>query len=186
MERLPFLKAQKALQPLLAVSVGLLVLALCMTTNANLFLGAFCAGITMASHRPEVHQDFEQFGELVSEILKLAAILVFGALMTPSFLFQEIPVTGWIFSVLALVVARPVALFFSFLGSKFPAPEQIAAMWFGPKGFASVVYGLIVLESDIDQAATLFHLVALIIFISILAHSSTDVVVAKKLGQRQN
>lgn len=184
LERLPFLRAEKALQPLLTVSVGLLVLALCTVTHANLFLGAFSAGITMASYRPELREDFEQFGELVTELLKLAAILVFGALMTPVFLFQEIPLSGWFFAVLALVVARPVALFISFLGSKFPAPEQIAAMWFGPKGFASVVYGLIVLESGIDQANILFHLVALVIVISILAHSSTDVVIAKKLEQK--
>ncbi|MBG6226468.1 NhaP-type Na+/H+ or K+/H+ antiporter [Arthrobacter sp. CAN_A2] len=186
LERLPFLKAEKNLQPLLTVSVGLLVLALCTVTHANLFLGAFSAGITMASYRPEVREDFEQFGELVTELLKLAAILVFGALMTPVFLFQEIPLTGWIFAVLALVVARPVALYISFLGSNFPVPLQIAAMWFGPKGFASVVYGLLVLESGIDQANVLYHLVALVIVISILAHSSTDVVVAKKLDAQRH
>jgi len=184
LERLPFLKAEKALQPLLTVSVGLLVLALCTVTHANLFLGAFSAGITMASYRPGLREDFEQFGELITELLKLAAILVFGALMTPVFLFQEIPLAGWFFAVLALVVARPVALYISFLGSRFPAPEQIAAMWFGPKGFASVVYGLIVLESGIDQANILFHLVALVIVMSILAHSSTDVVIAKKLEEK--
>jgi len=184
LERLPFLKAEEKLQPLLTVSVGLLVLALCMVTHANLFLGAFSAGITVASYRPKFREEFEQFGELVTELLKLAAILVFGALMTPTFLFQEIPLIGWLFAVLALVVARPLALLVSFLGSKFPMPQQIAAMWFGPKGFASVVYGLLVLESGIELSDTLFHLVALVIVISILAHSSTDVTVARKLDQR--
>ncbi len=52
-------------------------------------------------------------------------------------------------------------------------------MWFGPKGFASVVYSLIVLESGIPVADEVFHLVALTIVLSIIAHSSTDIVVAR-------
>ncbi len=180
LERLPFLKATKGLQPLVAVSIGLLVLAICLVTGANLFLAAFSAGVTVATAGPGFREEFEQFGELVSELLKLAAILVFGALITPTFLFGEIAWTGWVFAVLAIVLARPLALFVSFLGTRLPLKEQLAAMWFGPKGFASVVYGLIVLESGVSRSDELFHLVALVIVLSILAHSSTDVVVARQ------
>ncbi|GGG69598.1 peptidase [Kocuria dechangensis] len=186
LERLPFLKAQDNLQPLLTVSMGLLVLAICTATHANLFLAAFAAGITVASYGPEFRHEFEQFGELLTELLKLAAILVFGALITPAFLFQEIPLAGWVFAVLALTAARPLALWVSFLRSGLPRNQQVAAMWFGPKGFASVVYGILVLESGIGAADELFHLIALVIFLSILAHSSTDVVVAKKLDERES
>ena len=49
LEKLSFLQAIKSLQPLLAVSIGLLVLAICQATHANLFLGAFAAGITVAT-----------------------------------------------------------------------------------------------------------------------------------------
>ncbi|MGO4588545.1 cation:proton antiporter [Paenarthrobacter sp. 2TAF44] len=180
LERLPFLKATKGLQPLVAVSIGLLVLAICLVTGANLFLAAFSAGITVATAGPGFREEFEQFGELVSELLKLAAILVFGALITPTFLFGEIGWTGWVFALLAILVARPVALLVSFLGTRLPLKEQLAAMWFGPKGFASVVYGLLVLESGMASSDEVFHLVALVIVLSILAHSSTDVLVARQ------
>lgn len=172
--------ATKGLQPLVAVSIGLLVLAICLVTGANLFLAAFAAGITVATAGPGFRDEFEQFGELVSELLKLAAILVFGALITPTFLFGEFVWTGWVFAVLAIVVARPLALLVSFLGTRLPIKEQLAAMWFGPKGFASVVYGLLVLESGVERSDELFHLVALVIVLSILAHSSTDVLVARQ------
>jgi NhaP-type Na+/H+ and K+/H+ antiporter len=115
--------------------------------------------------------------------LKLAAILVFGALITPTFLFREIAISGWVFAVLALVAARPIALLIALWRSSLNGRERAAAMWFGPKGFASVVYGLIVLESGIDRADELFHLTALVIVLSILAHSSTDVVVARQFHE---
>lgn len=56
-------------------------------------------------------------------------------------------------------------------------------MWFGPKGFASVVYGLIILESGIPLADQIYHLVALVIVLSILSQSSTDVVIARRFGR---
>jgi NhaP-type Na+/H+ or K+/H+ antiporter len=127
---------------------------------------------------------FEHFGELIAEVLKLAALLVFGALLSPAF-FGDIPWTGWVFAILALVAARPIALWISFLRSGLGLREQFAAMWFGPKGFASVVYGLLVLAAGIPAADEIFHLVALTIVLSILAHSSTDVLVARAFDDRR-
>lgn len=163
---------------LTAVAIALLVWALCMLTGGNLFLAAFTAGITVATFGPREAAAFHALGEVVAEMLKLAALLVFGLLISPPFL-REIPLTGWVLAVLALVVARPLALWLAFLGSGLTRREQAAAMWFGPKGFASVVYGLLVLQSGIGAADELFHLVALTITLSIVAHASTDVVVAR-------
>ena len=73
----------------------------------------------------------------------------------------------------------------SLLGSHLPAAEQAVAAWFGPKGFASVVYGLIVLDAGLSRSDELFHLIALVIFASILAHSSTDVPIAHAFGRAQ-
>lgn len=164
-------------EALSSVAVGLIVLALAELTHANLFLAAFAAGITIATVAPELRDSFQEFGELVTELLKLVAILVFGALISPVFL-GEIPLLGYVFAVLALLVARPAAIVLSFLRSRLPWQEQAAVAWFGPKGFASVVYGLIVLEGAGARADEMFHLIALTVVLSILAHSSTDVPIA--------
>jgi len=166
------------------LSIGLMVLALAEVTHANLFLAAFSAGITVATLAPAVERSFGEFGELVTELLKLAAILVFGALISPAFL-GEIPPSGYVFALLALLLARPVAIFVSLLRSGLPYPEQAVAAWFGPKGFASVVYGLLILEAEVERGDEVFHLVALVIVASILAHSSTDVPIAHAFARRQ-
>ncbi|MER7459427.1 cation:proton antiporter [Micromonospora sp. NPDC126480] len=178
LEKLRFFSASTQYEPLNGVAIGLLVLALGQVTHANLFLAAFAAGITVATFGERQRESFEHFGELIAELFKLAALLVFGALISVEFL-GEIHWTGWVFAVLAIVVARPVALAVSFLGSHLTRTEQFAAMWFGPKGFASVVYGLIVLQAGIDASDEVFHLVALTVVLSILAHSSTDVALAR-------
>jgi sodium/hydrogen antiporter len=73
-----------------------------------------------------------------------------------------------------------VALLLSFLGSSIDRREWAAAAWFGPKGFASAVYGLLVLGSGGALSDEMSHLVALVVVASILLHSSTDVVVARR------
>ncbi|GAA4192355.1 cation:proton antiporter [Microbispora amethystogenes] len=178
LERTRWFSASTAYEPLNALAIGLLVLALGKATHGNLFLAAFCAGITVATFGERQRESFEHFGELIAELFKLAALLVFGALITPA-LLGAVGWTGWVFAVLALVVARPVAIWVSFLGSRLGLREQAAAAWFGPKGFASVVYGLIVLGSGIVAAQQVFQLVAVTIVASILLHSSTDVLVAR-------
>ncbi len=179
LERTRLFDLAESYEPLYAFSVGLLVLALGYVTHANLFLAAFSAGITVVSVSPRFKDAFHRFGELLTELLKLAAILVFGALISPAFL-MEIGLGGYVFALLALVVVRPVALAVSFLGARINLPEFAAAAWFGPKGFASVVYGLLVLESGVNLSGEMFHLIALVVVASILLHSSTDVVVARQ------
>ena len=184
LERTRWFAVSEQYLPLNAVAIGLLVLALGKATHGNLFLAAFAAGITVATVGQAQRDAFEHFGELIAETFKLAALLVFGALLSPAFL-GDIAWSGWVFAILALVAARPIALWISFLGSGLGLREQFAAMWFGPKGFASVVYGLLVLASGIPAADAIFHLVALTIVLSILAHSSTDVLVARAFDDRR-
>ena len=178
LERAPFFSASRSYEPLNGLAIGLLVLAVAQVTHANLFLAGFAAGITVATFGHRQRESFEHFGENIAELFKLAALLVFGALISWQFL-TDITWTGWLFALIAIFIARPLALWISFLHSGLDMREQAAAMWFGPKGFASVVYGLLVLEAGITDSDSVFHLVALTIVISILLHSSTDVIVAR-------
>ncbi|MEO3809207.1 hypothetical protein ABGB17_09430 [Sphaerisporangium sp. B11E5] len=94
-------------------------------THGNLFLAAFSAGIAVATFRQRQRASFEHFRELIAEIYKLAALLVFGALITPAPL-GAVGRQGRLFAILALVVARPVAIWLSFLRSGLTMREQAA------------------------------------------------------------
>ncbi len=178
LERSRFFSASAAYEPLGAFAVGLLVFSAAALTGMNEFLAAFAGGVTVATASPAMRTAFHRFGDLVTELLKLAALMVFGIAVHPS-LFADVGVRGYAFAVVALVLARPIAIGLAFLGARVPAREWLAAAWFGPKGFASVVYGLLILQSGVPGAGRMFDLVAIVIIVSIVAHSSTDVVVAR-------
>jgi NhaP-type Na+/H+ or K+/H+ antiporter len=183
-ERTRFFSVAVRYEPFDAFAIGLLVFAIASLTHANEFLAAFFAGLTIASTHPKIRDQFHEFGERLTELLKLGAILLFGALMSPQFL-GEIPWSGYLFAALVLLVVRPIALSLALFGSPLSWREWVIAAWFGPRGFASVVFGLIVLQSGIPNADKIFHLIAIVVVISIIAHSSTDVVLGRWLYGQQ-
>ncbi|MEU2824579.1 cation:proton antiporter [Streptomyces bacillaris] len=176
--RFRLLGAEPRLQPLLPLAVAVILYAACHLTHANPYLAAFSAGAVIVTVAPEAKTAFEPLGEALAELAKFAALLVFGALLTPH-LFGELPIGGYAVAVLAIFLIRPASLLLSLVGTDFDRKEKLTAAWFGPKGFASVVYGLLVLQADIPQGEEAFTLIAITIAFSIVAHSSTDVPIAR-------
>ncbi|GAA5162137.1 cation:proton antiporter [Pseudonocardia eucalypti] len=177
------LTAEPRLQPLGPLAIAVLLYAGCHLTHANPYLAAFAAGATLATLDQVSAEHFEPLGDLLSEITKFAALLVFGALITPERL-SHISVGGWVLAVAAIILVRPAAMLLSLLRTPLSRGERLTAAWFGPKGFASVVYGLLALQAGIAESEQVFDLVAVTIALSIVLHSSTDVPVAKALRVR--
>ena len=173
----PTLLPGELYRPLGVLAIGLMVFSASSILGANPYLAGFAAGVTVVSMRPEARGAFDRFGELLTELLKLAAILVFGALISPAVVADS----GWsvlLFAVLVLLVARPLALGAALLRSTLDRRERIVAGWFGPKGFASVAYALLILR-EVPGGAALFSVIATVIAVSIVLHSSSDVPIAR-------
>jgi len=178
--RTRLLTAEPRLQALGPFAIAVSLFAICHLTHANPYLAAFAAGSTLATIDEVAAERFEPFGDLLSEVTKFAALLVFGALITPGRL-SALGVGGWTLAVLSILLVRPAAMAISLLRTPLNRRERAAAAWFGPKGFASVVYGLLVLQAGPADADKVFDLVAVTIALSIVLHSSTDVPVARAL-----
>jgi sodium/hydrogen antiporter len=170
---------------LFIVSVGLLLFASTRVAGLNPYLAAFVGGIVLASCVAEDAKGFEPVGASADELLKFAALLAFAGTLGVEGLGQtqgrEIA-----FGLVALLLARPLAILLVLVGSSLGWRERLAAAWFGPKGFASIVYAVLVLQSGIPQAAQAFHLCAVVVLMSMLAHSSTDVAIAAWFQRRKD
>lgn len=176
-QRLHWFEVQHTYEPLYPFAIGMLVYALASLTEGNPFLTAFAAGVTVATMSPRFTKAFHEFGQPIAELLKLAALFLFGALLTVQYV-TDIGLVGDLFIILAIFIARPLVIALILIKSDLTWRERIAAMWFGPKGFASVAYGLLVLDAGIPNADSIFHVIATMIVVSIVLHSSTDAFVA--------
>ena len=76
---------------------------------------------------------------------------------------------------LSLTIVRmvPVAIAMARRGARL---QTIAFMgWFGPRGLASLVFGLLALERGVPEANTLLTTVAVTVFLSVFLHGFTSV-----------
>lgn len=182
LQRLPFLAAAPGYRPLAGVGIALTLLGLTRALGWNEFLAAFAGGITLASVGEDMVSDVLALGRPLAELFKLGALLLFGAMISPAMLADA----GWrglLFAALALLAVRPAAFVLALAGGGFERREWLAAAWFGPKGFATILYGILMLGAGIPHAARLFSVVTLVTVISVVAHSSTDVLVARTFCQ---
>lgn len=180
--RLPLVGADERLQPLGPFAIAILLYACCSLTGANQFLAAFVAGSTIATIRPDASEAFRHTGELASELAKGAALLAFATLVDAA-VFTDTGWPGLVFAVAVILVARPAPVLVALAGTSIRARERLTVAWFGPKGFASVAYAAIVASGDIGSAGTVLALVTVTVLLSVVAHSSTDVVVASWLAE---
>ena len=151
--------------------------------HGNGFIAVFVAAITLGIRRPDVRFAVEDRAEDIVEIVKLVVFLVFGAILTVDVLFED----GWAAVAIVLVtflVARPVAVWLSLVGTGTDRATWAFMSWFGPKGVATMAFSLLVLAEQIPDGERLFGIAALAVFFSVLAHGLTDTPGVEWLARR--
>ena len=171
-------------------SLGVLVLpilAYCLVAliGANSFVAAFVAGtaFTAAASWVDVEESALDRTEGLSELLGFAVWLVFGIAALPLVRDQ----IGWrelLFAVLSLTVFRMVPVAISLIGSGMRARSVAFIGWFGPRGLATVVFGLLAVEDlEVDESLrTAISTLATAVLLSVIAHGLTSDVLAKRYG----
>ena len=76
--RLRFFGATPLYRPLFAFALLMMTWSIATQAHVNAFLATFAAGVTLTTLSPQARQHFGPMGERLSELLKLAALLVFG------------------------------------------------------------------------------------------------------------
>jgi NhaP-type Na+/H+ or K+/H+ antiporter len=153
--------------------------------QGNGFIAVFVGAITLGIMRPDLRVNFENRADDIVEIVKLAIFVVFGSLLTFDGLFGD----GWAavgLVAVALLVARPVALWISLAGTKLDWATKGFMAWFGPKGVATMTFSLLVLGESVPSGERIFNLAALCVFASVLLHGLTDTPGSEWLARRSD
>lgn len=166
-----------------SLALAFVAFGLAEATWGNGLISVFVAGIALAVARHEIPASFREFNETVSATFQVITFLVFGALIVA---------TGWdgstarllVFIAFALLVARPAAVLLAFLGIPLPLSQKLFIAWFGPKGVASMLFALLVLNSTVTDRSLVFDVASFTVLASILAHGLTDTVGANWLERR--
>lgn len=117
--------------------------------------------------------------EATGDTLALITWVIFGAAV----IGQSISFFSWqivLYTLLSLTLIRMVPVFLVLAGTNLRMDEKLFIGWFGPRGLASVVFAVIVLNKDLPGGSVIAMTAACTIVMSIIAHglSANPLVVA--------
>jgi NhaP-type Na+/H+ or K+/H+ antiporter len=147
------------------------------------FIAAFVAGMVFRLGLGRDPEDLNQLNEQVGEVLNGVTFILFGAILLGPAL-GELSGELALYAVLSLTVVRlvPVAIAMSRSGARPPTLGFLG--WFGPRGLASIVFALIVIEeSQLPHEDLIVLAIYLTVGLSVFAHGLTAAPLANRYAR---
>jgi NhaP-type Na+/H+ or K+/H+ antiporter len=158
---------------ILPLAVAGLAYVLTDLAGGSGFIGAFVAGIVWSARVGPSAEGSMDLIEEVGALLSAATFILFAAVLVGPALRDAGPEV-FAYAVLSLTVVRmgPVAL--ALAGTRSGWPTVAFAGWFGPRGLATIVFALVLVEESGLPGTDLIVTVATItVALSVLAHGLT-------------
>lgn len=149
--------------------------------GGNGFIAAFVAGLVFG----RVADKAEHLGEFTEDAAQLAAAVsffVFGnVLLGPA--LEHVSLSVLLCALSVLTVGRMIPVAIAMIGTGALRPTVAFVGWFGPRGLASILFGLLLLEEELEGAEELFAIVAWTVALSVVLHGATAAVGARRYGE---
>ena len=160
-------------QRLSLLTLAIIAWALADTIGGNGFIAAFVGGLVIGPTVERVGERLIRFTEAEGQLLNLSVFFIFGVLAAG--LVRSLSWTIILYALLSITVIRMLPVALSLLGTGLRTVSVLFAGWFGPRGLASVVLGLVVLEEAplLPGRSELEAVVTLTVLLSVLLHGIT-------------
>ena len=144
------------------------------------FIAAFAAGLVFRAVIKRDPEDMNRLTEEVGGVLNGVTFIIFGAILLGPAL-GELTWSLALYAVLSLTVVRMVPVAIALLGSRPRLPTLGFLAWFGPRGLASIVFAVIVIEeSQLPHEDLIVLAIYLTVGLSVFAHGLTAAPLANR------
>ena len=169
---------------IVALSLAFGAFALAELVDGNGFLAAFVAGLTFGNVLQYRCKFLYEFTDAEGKILILLTFTAFGVVMIPA-AAPVVTAGSIVFAVLALTVMRMIPIHLSLLGTGVRPVTSAFLGWFGPRGLASVLFVLLILEeAAVEHREAVSAAVTVTVALSVLLHGITAGPGARWYGAR--
>jgi NhaP-type Na+/H+ or K+/H+ antiporter len=136
------------------------------------FLAAFAAGAAIAALDLQLCDCFLEYGDATSEMIMLFAFILFGAVL--STLVGTVPLAATLaLAAITLFVARPAAVAIVLRHADISRSARAFIAWFGPRGLASLLLALLVVQARLPGALTIMAVAGVVVTVSVVLHGVT-------------
>jgi NhaP-type Na+/H+ or K+/H+ antiporter len=161
------------------VAVALGGYGLALAIEGSGFIAAWVAGLAFGTALrsrgvSSPANDVAGFAEDLGALFVALSYLAFGAVLLGPVL-ERLEPEPVLYGLLSLTIVRAIPVALALRGSGLRRPTVAFVAWFGPRGLASVVFGLIALEEAIPGIGLVADTVAATVGLSVLLHGVTSV-----------
>ncbi|TQC48743.1 sodium:proton antiporter [Rhodococcus sp. WS4] len=155
------------------VAAAALAYTIAVPVGGSGFIAAFVGGLTFGAirHRAEGGADDPNMLDEAGDLLNAVTFIVFGAvLLGPALDHLSWAVLGY--AAMSLTVVRMVPVALSMIGGQPRLPTIAFVGWFGPRGLATIVFVILILEEpgELPHEGLLLTTAIVTIALSVLAH----------------
>jgi NhaP-type Na+/H+ or K+/H+ antiporter len=126
-----------------------------------------------------------EFGEAEGNLMALLVFMIFGAALVPPAL-ARLDAAAFVYVLASLTVVRMVPVAVSLAGLKLRRDTRLFLGWFGPRGIASILFALLLLEEvgTGDQVERMFAIIVTAVLFSVVLHGLTAYPGAMRYAER--
>lgn len=167
------------------VALSILAFSLAQELGGSGFIAAFCGGLLFGHLEKARKEALLEESENVGNLFALITWIFFGA----CYLGQALPhITPQIllYSILSLTLVRMLPVFICLSGAGLTTREKLFAGWFGPRGLASIVFGMIVLDAYLPANETIMACLMCTVVLSVVLHGLSANFLIKMLAKSEH
>jgi NhaP-type Na+/H+ or K+/H+ antiporter len=158
---------------ILSVASALLAAGVATALGGSIFIAAFTGGFLFGTLRRDTRDDVTYLVDEGGELFNAVTFIVFGAVVLGPAL-DEVTWQLVLYAVLSLTVVRMLPVAIALLGTGARRPTLAFLGWFGPRGLASIVFAVILIDdTQLPHLHTMLLAITVTIALSVYAHGLT-------------
>jgi NhaP-type Na+/H+ or K+/H+ antiporter len=166
------------------VGLAIACFAVAQSLHGSGYIAAFTGGMFFGYIVKDALHKLVLAAEGIGETLALVTWMLFGAAV----IGPAIRLFNWevvVYALLSLTVIRVLPIYLSLAGIGESVSSRLFLGWFGPRGLASIVFAIIVLNEGLPGGQFITLVVVCTVFFSLVAHGVTANPLARWLGRKE-
>ena len=153
------------------------------TLGGSGFIASFVGGLFFGGFLKTSREEFLGAAEGIGDTFALLTWVLFGAVVVGQ-VSGSFSWTILLYAVLSLTVIRMVPVFLSVAGLGISTEGKLFLGWFGPRGLASIVFGVIVIGAELPNGDVIAMVAATTVILSVVGHGVSAIPWATAFGAR--
>jgi len=147
------------------------------------FIACFVGGLLLSRLGARHKQELLRGAEHMGEALALLTWVIFGGIVVAR-MIDRVTWSALLYATLSLTVIRMLPVFLCLIGTKTSVADKLFIGWFGPRGLATIVFAVLVLDEHLPGNDTLMLAAGWTVLLSVIAHGVTANPLVRRMAAR--